>query len=52
MQCGPIRMELELTDCAEFAELRLDRLCLYLYPGGNEAHDGVVAVPVAAHAIS
>ena len=34
---GRIRLELALTDRAEFAELRLDRLRLYLSPGGNGA---------------
>ena len=34
---GRVRLELELTDRAEFAELRLDRLRLYLDPAGNGA---------------
>ena len=34
---GRVRLELALTDRAEFAELELDRLRLYLDPGGNAA---------------
>ena len=34
---GRLRLALSLTDRAGFAELRLDRLRLYLHPGGNGA---------------
>ena len=34
---GRVRLEFALTDRAQFAELRLDRLRLYLDPGGNAA---------------
>lgn len=34
---GRLRIVLELTDRAEFADIRLDRLRLYLDPGGNGA---------------
>ena len=35
MRRGRIRLEFALTDRAEFAEINLDRLRLYLEPGGN-----------------